>query len=58
MFWQYGSNLNTLGDKKIDGVNVVSPTWYELKIQVEKLHQSLAVAIIQRQKNMGIKFGQ
>lgn len=30
MFWQYGSNLDTLGDK-IDGVNVVSPTWYELK---------------------------
>lgn len=30
MFWQYGSNLNTLGNK-IDGVDVVSPTWYELK---------------------------
>ncbi|MCX8074936.1 MAG: glycosyl hydrolase family 18 protein [Clostridia bacterium] len=31
MFWQYGSNLNTMGTNKIDGVNVVSPTWYELK---------------------------
>ncbi len=30
MFWQYGSNLNTLGNK-IEGVDVVSPTWYELK---------------------------
>lgn len=30
MFWQYGSNVKTLGNK-IDGVNVVSPTWYELK---------------------------
>lgn len=30
MFWQYGSNLRTLGDK-IEGVDVVSPTWYELK---------------------------
>ena len=30
MFWQYGSNLTTLGNK-IDGVDVVSPTWYELK---------------------------
>lgn len=30
MFWQYGSNLKTLGDK-IEGVNVVSPTWYELE---------------------------
>ena len=28
MFWQYGSNLNTLGNK-IEGVDVVSPTWYE-----------------------------
>lgn len=27
MFWQYGSNLTTLGDK-IDCVNVVMPTWY------------------------------
>lgn len=31
MFWQYGSDLATLGDEKIDGVGVVSPTWYELK---------------------------
>lgn len=30
MFWQYGSDLNVLGDK-ISGVDVVSPTWYELK---------------------------
>lgn len=30
MFWQYGSNVTTLGNK-IDGVDVVSPTWYELK---------------------------
>ena len=29
MFWQYGSSLDTLGDK-IDGVNVVMPTWYEI----------------------------
>ena len=29
MFWQYGSDLNTLGSK-IEGVDVVSPTWYEL----------------------------
>lgn len=27
MFWQYGSNLDTLGEK-IDGVNVVMPTWF------------------------------
>lgn len=30
MFWQYGSDLNVLGSGKIDGVAVVSPTWYEL----------------------------
>lgn len=29
MFWQYGSNLNTLGEK-VDGVNVVMPTWYAI----------------------------
>lgn len=29
MFWQYGSDLKTLGNK-IEGVNVVSPTWFEL----------------------------
>lgn len=31
MFWQYGSDLATLGSEKISGVGVVSPTWYELK---------------------------
>lgn len=30
MFWQYGSDLEKLGDK-IDGVNVVMPTWYSLE---------------------------
>ncbi len=29
MFWQYGSNLDTLGEK-IDGVNVAMPTWFKL----------------------------
>ncbi len=29
MFWQYGSNLDTLGDK-IEGVNVVMPTWFSV----------------------------
>ena len=29
MFWQYGSSLKTLGDK-IEGVNVVMPTWYAI----------------------------
>lgn len=29
MFWQYGSSLETLGDK-IEGVNVVMPTWYAI----------------------------
>ena len=31
MFWQYGSDLDVLGKTKIDGVDIVSPTWYELK---------------------------
>lgn len=29
MFWQYGSKLDTLGDK-IDGVDVAMPTWFKL----------------------------
>ncbi len=29
MFWQYGSKLDTLGEK-IDGVNVAMPTWFSL----------------------------
>lgn len=29
MFWQYGSNTDTLGDK-IEGVNVVMPTWFSI----------------------------
>ncbi len=29
MFWQYGSNLDTLGDK-IEGVDVAMPTWYSI----------------------------
>lgn len=42
MFWQYGSNLETLGLSKIEGVNVVSPTWYEFqKIQKEKFLQNI-----------------
>lgn len=29
MFWQYGSSLDTLGDK-VEGVDVVMPTWYSI----------------------------
>ena len=29
MFWQYGSKLETLGDK-IDGVDVAMPTWFKV----------------------------
>lgn len=29
MFWQYGSDVKTLGEKT-EGVNVVLPTWYEI----------------------------
>ena len=33
MFWQYDSNLKTLGDK-IEGVNVCLPIWYEIDGQL------------------------
>lgn len=31
MFWQQGNDINVLGKQKIEGVNVVSPSWYELE---------------------------
>lgn len=31
MFWQYGSDLDVLGHDKINAVNVVSPTWFEVQ---------------------------
>lgn len=55
MFWQYGSNLNTLGDKKIDGVNVVSPTWYELKNTSGEITSKFSSSYYSKAKEYGYK---
>ncbi|CDC78576.1 putative glycosyl hydrolase [Clostridium sp. CAG:465] len=55
MFWQYGSNLNTLGDKKIEGVNVVSPTWYELKNTSGEIISKFSSSYYSKAKEYGYK---
>lgn len=54
MFWQYGSNLNTLGNK-IDGVNVVSPTWYELKNSNGDIDSEFSSKYYEKAKENGYK---
>lgn len=53
MFWQYGSDLNTLGSSKIEGVNVVSPTWYELKNANGELSSKFSKEYYDKAKSMG-----
>ncbi|MEG2310880.1 MAG: glycosyl hydrolase family 18 protein [Clostridia bacterium] len=55
MFWQYGSALNTLGNSKIDGVNVVSPTWYELKNSDGEINSKFSQAYFNKAKSFGYK---
>lgn len=52
MFWQYGSNLDTLGNK-IDGVNVVSPTWFELKNVDGDINSEFSKAYYEKAKSYG-----
>ena len=52
MFWQYGSNLETLGEK-IDGVNVASPTWYSLKNSTGEISSEFNRAYYERAKSYG-----
>jgi spore germination protein YaaH len=55
MFWQYGSNLVTLGDSKIEGVNVVSPTWYELKNSSGEISSKYSSSYFAKAKEYGYK---
>lgn len=52
MFWQYGSNLNTLGEK-IEGVNVVAPTWYELASATGEISSKYSQAYYNQAKANG-----
>ena len=54
MFWQYGSDLNTLGSK-IEGVDVVSPTWYELSNKNGEISSKYSSAYFNQAKQNGYK---
>lgn len=53
MFWQYGSDLDVLGDEKIEGVNVVSPTWYELKNSNGEISSKFSQSYYNKAKSYG-----
>lgn len=55
MFWQYGSNLDVLGNSKIDAVNVVSPTWYELKNSDGEISSKFSSSYYSKAKSYGYK---
>ena len=55
MFWQYGGNLVTLGESKIEGVNVVSPTWYELKNSKGDITSKFSSSYFAKAKEYGYK---
>lgn len=55
MFWQYGNNLNILGSSKIDIVNVVSPTLYELKNSKGDISSKEAASYVSKAKSLGYK---
>ena len=52
MFWQYGSSLNTLGDK-IDGVNVVMPTWYAISDNLGNVETNYSEDYYKKAKEYG-----
>ncbi|MDF2866510.1 MAG: glycoside hydrolase family 18 [Clostridia bacterium] len=55
MFWQYGNSLNTLENSKINIVNVVSPTLYELKNSTGDVNSKSATAYVNKAKSLGYK---
>ncbi len=55
MFWQYGSNTDVLGTTKLDGVGIVSPTWYELKNLNGQISSKYSREYYNQAKNLGYK---
>ncbi len=53
MSWQYGSDLDVLGKSKIDGVSVISPTWYELKNSSGDISSKYSSAYYTQAKSLG-----
>ena len=54
MFWQYGSSLDVLG-KDIDGVDVVSPTWFSLKDDTGEVEINFSKAYYDKAKSYDYK---
>lgn len=55
MFWQYKSNLKTLGNEKTEGVDIVSPTWYELKNAKGEINSEFSYEYYTKAKQLGYK---
>lgn len=55
MFWQYGSKVDSLGNSKVNGVNVVSPTWYELKNAKGEISSEFSQEYYSKAKEYGYK---
>ncbi len=55
MFWQYGNSLNTLENSKVNIVNVVSPTLYELKNSTGDVNSKSATSYVNKAKSLGYK---
>ena len=52
MFWQYGSSLETLGDK-VEGVSVVMPTWYSISDEDGSIEDKYSKDYYERAKSYG-----
>ena len=52
MFWQYGSSLETLGDK-VEGVSVVMPTWYSISDEDGSIEDEYSKDYYERAKSYG-----
>lgn len=52
MFWQYGSSLETLGDK-VEGVSVVMPTWYSISDKDGNIEDEYSKDYYERAKSYG-----
>jgi spore germination protein YaaH len=53
MYWQYGNSLETL--VKVEGVNVVSPTFYELKNVNGDITSKSSLEYVKKAKEFGYK---
>jgi len=55
MSWQYGNSVSTLDNSKIDVVNVVSPTLYELENSKGDITSKPSAEFVNKAKSLGYK---